>query len=190
MSLTPTQKIAESVARQKPLNVFSEARACDCRAVDFASVRGLSDFTYDPTTLQPVTFRGPAAVFFGPEMLAEMGYGMVPRDAAVYTGLLSRYATDRGDGDDLITVYAFTDLSVKDGHWWYVTVMPNLTELRTMDAFEEYFASVWGGGVDYPRLINEDTLVFISACGTGGGAPEEVGCEQAREAVEPTLKLQ
>jgi hypothetical protein len=184
---TPTNEKkyqSEYTISKKLMDSFSPERVGRYRIKDAPQTSIGIGYTYDPLHIQLATFHVPIATLFDPDFLAAAGYGGEMHSQDDFTTLFNAYADD-----DEAIIYAFTDPTVEDGNWWYVTVIPNKTELRTMDQFTEYFAPQWAGGVDYPKLINDGYLVFTSSCGTGAGAPEEIACYRAQELVEPTLLL-
>ena len=73
---------------------------------------------------------------------------------------------------------------------WYVLAVPNVPGYRTMEEFRADFDVCAAGGV-YPLRISSSTLLFAPSCGSGygDGTEREIGCELARDAMEPTLTL-
>ena len=74
---------------------------------------------------------------------------------------------------------------------WKITVIPNKLGYRNLDEFKNDFDLCYAGGDEYPTLISENYLLFVSSCGTGfddgSGLPH--GCDMVRKSIEPTIIL-
>jgi hypothetical protein len=90
------------------------------------------------------------------------------------------------------TVYNFkyTGASQKSDTF-VVTLLPNKAGYTSLDQFKKDFDICAAGGGAYPTKLNSDWLLFVNSCGTGfdDGSGKPIGCQEARDVVEPTLKL-
>ncbi|MDP3970588.1 MAG: hypothetical protein Q8P90_02715 [bacterium] len=59
------------------------------------------------------------------------------------------------------------------------------------DQFSKDFDVCAAGGEAYPKMLNNDWLLFTGSCGSGfdDGSGLSVGCDEVKKVVEPTLKL-
>lgn len=72
-----------------------------------------------------------------------------------------------------------------------VTILPNKAGYTSIDQFKKDFDICSAGGDTYPKLINKDWLLFVSSCGSGfdDASGRVLGCDEVRNIVEPSLKL-
>lgn len=72
-----------------------------------------------------------------------------------------------------------------------ITLLPNKAGYTSLDQFKKDFSICAAGGDAYPAKVNNNWLLFENSCGSGfdDGSGLPVGCDKAREVVEPTLKL-
>ena len=72
-----------------------------------------------------------------------------------------------------------------------VILMPNKAGYSSLNEFKQDFDQCYAGGNAYPKMLNDDWLLFVSSCGTGfqNNSGEPVGCQVIKKAIEPTLKL-
>lgn len=72
-----------------------------------------------------------------------------------------------------------------------VTLLPNEAGYSSLDEFKKDFDQCYAGGDAYPKMLNDDWLLFVNSCGTGfdDGSGKPIGCQEVRDIVEPTLKL-
>ena len=72
-----------------------------------------------------------------------------------------------------------------------VTLIPNKSEYTSLDQFKKDFAACYAGGHEYAQNLNDNWLLFASACGTGAGdgSGRSIGCLEVKKVVMPTLKL-
>lgn len=72
-----------------------------------------------------------------------------------------------------------------------VTLLPNKPGYSSLDQFKKDFDLCDAGGDAYPMMLNENWLLFVNGCGTGyaddSGNPS--GCQEVKDAIESTLKL-
>jgi hypothetical protein len=108
-------------------------------------------------------------------------------DEDYFDNILSKFSTE-----DKGYIYEFKYTSEGQGrNSWLVTIIPNNIGYTNLKDFENDFMQCAAGGIRYPKLISNNYLLFQSSCGTGAmdssGLP--IGCEIAKEVIEPTLKL-
>lgn len=87
-------------------------------------------------------------------------------------------------------VYTFTYTEMAQSPLDYVvTVMPNAANYQTLDEFKADFDTCAAGGQAYPAEVTANSLMFVSACGTGfdDGSGNPVGCSQVIDAVNLNL---
>lgn len=72
-----------------------------------------------------------------------------------------------------------------------VTLLPNKAGYSSLDDFKKDFDQCYAGGDAYPKMLNDDWLLFVNSCGSGfnDGSGEPIGCQEVKNVVEPTLKL-
>ncbi|MFA5413552.1 MAG: hypothetical protein WC348_03370 [Patescibacteria group bacterium] len=90
------------------------------------------------------------------------------------------------------TVYNFTyQGETQDSGVFVVTLLPNKAGYSSLDEFKKDFDQCAAGGDAYPTMLNDNWLLFVKACGTGfdDGSGKPHGCQEVRDVVEPTLKL-
>lgn len=90
------------------------------------------------------------------------------------------------------TVYnfAYTGDS-QEPNTFAVTLVPNKAAYSSLNAFKKDFDQCVAGGDAYPSMLNDAWLLFVNSCGSGtdDGSEKQIGCEAAREIIEPTLRL-
>lgn len=102
------------------------------------------------------------------------------QDVEYFEDLLEPYSME-----DIGRKYFFSYEKPSQGSPFIVTVIPNkLTENHN---FIDDFAVCSAGEKYYPHLESDKYLLFVSSCGSGGGP--NTYCDEAKEAIEPTLKL-
>ena len=90
------------------------------------------------------------------------------------------------------TVYNFKYTGASQGsHTFVVTLLPNEAGYSSLNEFKKDFDQCYAGGDAYPKMLNSDWLLFVNSCGTGfdDGSGKPIGCQEVRDVVEPTLKL-
>lgn len=90
------------------------------------------------------------------------------------------------------TVYKFKyTKDSQDPDSYYVTRVPNKAGYGTMGDFQHDFNICAGGAMMYPKMLNQDWLLFVSSCGTGvdDGTGRPNGCEEVRKVIEPSLNF-
>ncbi|NQT50125.1 hypothetical protein HQ571_05510 [Candidatus Kuenenbacteria bacterium] len=72
-----------------------------------------------------------------------------------------------------------------------VTLVPNKPGYTSMAEFNRDFNICAAGGNFYPKMLNDQWLVFVNSCGSGfdDGSGNPIGCQSAQAAIEPTLEL-
>jgi hypothetical protein len=90
------------------------------------------------------------------------------------------------------TVYNFKYTGTsQESDTFVVTLLPNKAGYSSLDQFKKDFDQCYAGGDAYPTMLNSDWLLFVNSCGTGfdDGSGKPIGCQEVRDVVEPTLKL-
>jgi len=90
------------------------------------------------------------------------------------------------------TVYNFKYTGAsQESDTFVVTLLPNKAYYSSLDEFKKDFDQCYAGGDAYPTMLNDNWLLFINSCGTGfdDGSGRPIGCQEVRDVVEPTLKL-
>ncbi|HPA25904.1 MAG TPA: hypothetical protein PLK76_04060 [bacterium] len=90
------------------------------------------------------------------------------------------------------TVYNFKYTGAsQESDTFVVTLMPNKAGYSSLDEFKKDFDQCYAGGDAYPTKLNSDWLLFVNSCGTGfdDGSGKPIGCQEVRDVVELTLKL-
>jgi len=118
------------------------------------------------------------------------------KDAATECG--SQHADDYFDqlvlkfsGTEIINYnFTYKDDS-QEPNFYRVTLIPNKPEYTSLDEFKKDFDICNAGGSLYPIMLNNDWLVFENSCGSGydDGSDKPIGCQEVKDVVEPTLKL-
>ncbi|MCD6109220.1 hypothetical protein J7J83_00435 [bacterium] len=90
------------------------------------------------------------------------------------------------------TVYNFKYTGdSQESDTFVVTLLPNKAGYSSLDEFKKDFDQCYAGGDAYPTMLNDNWLLFVNSCGTGinDGSDRPIGCQEIRDVVEPTLKL-
>jgi hypothetical protein len=90
------------------------------------------------------------------------------------------------------TVYNFKYTGTsQESDTFVVTLLQNKAGYSSLDEFKKDFNQCYAGGYAYPKMLNDDWLLFVNSCGTGfdAGSSRPIGCQEIRDAVEPTLEL-
>lgn len=89
-------------------------------------------------------------------------------------------------------VYNFTYKGdSQDSVIFTVTLLPNKAGYTSLDQFKKDFDICAVGGQAYPKMLNNNWLLFINSCGSGfdDGSGRIHGCDEAQKIIEPSLKL-
>lgn len=72
-----------------------------------------------------------------------------------------------------------------------VTILPNKASYASLEEYKKDFNQCYAGGNAYPKMMNENWLLFVNSCSTGfdDGSGKPIGCLEVRNIVEPTLQL-
>jgi hypothetical protein len=96
------------------------------------------------------------------------------------------------DANDKAIEYRFiSKVESQDPKQWIITVIPNKLGYTDVGSFKTDF-NICNAGADlYPMQESSNYLLFESSCGTGlnDGSGNPIGCEEVRDAIEPTIKL-
>ncbi|HUT22039.1 MAG TPA: hypothetical protein VMX18_01365 [Candidatus Bipolaricaulota bacterium] len=90
------------------------------------------------------------------------------------------------------TVYNFKYTGAsQESDTFVVTLLPNEAGYSSLNDFKKDFDQCYAGGDAYPKMLNSNWLLFVNSCGTGfdDGSGKPIGCQEVRDVVEPTLKL-
>ena len=90
------------------------------------------------------------------------------------------------------TVYNFKYTGASQGSdTFVVTLLQNKAGYSSLDQFKKDFDQCYAGGDAYPTMLNDDWLLFVNSCGTGfnDGSGKPIGCQEIRDVVQSTLKL-
>ena len=87
-------------------------------------------------------------------------------------------------------IFRYTGVS-QDSGTFMVTLLPNQAGYASLNQFKKDFDTCAAGGDAYPTMLNDNWLLFVSACGTGfdDGSGRPHGCQEISDVVEPTLEL-
>jgi len=103
-----------------------------------------------------------------------------------FSNLVSKFS----GATKIVYKFKYTGVS-QDSDTFVVTLLPNKAGYSSLDEFTKDFDLCYAGGDAYPAMLNDDWLLFASACGTGfsDGSGRPIGCDEVQEVVLPTLKL-
>ncbi|HBB38347.1 MAG: hypothetical protein UV82_C0009G0048 [Candidatus Magasanikbacteria bacterium GW2011_GWD2_43_18] len=90
------------------------------------------------------------------------------------------------------TIYNFKYTGESQGFdTFVVTLLPNKAGYTSLDQFKKDFDLCYAAGDAYPTMLNDNWLLFMSSCGSGGsdGSNKPIGCQEVKDVVEPTIKL-
>lgn len=110
----------------------------------------------------------------------------VNNDIAYFDKLISKF------NGSLKIIYSFKYKKDSQGDGVFtVTVLPNKAGYTSIDQFKKDFDICSVGGDAYPKLVNNNWLLFISSCGSGfdDGSGRVNGCDEVKKNIEPSLKL-
>ncbi|MDD2681274.1 MAG: hypothetical protein PHE20_04250 [Patescibacteria group bacterium] len=110
----------------------------------------------------------------------------VEHDIAYFDSLTTKFR------DSIETIYSFKyQGSDQDSRAFVVTLLPNEAEYLSLEEFKKDFDLCAAGGDLYPMQLNKDWLLFVNSCGSGAGNSfdDSFSCDELREIVEPSLKL-
>ena len=79
----------------------------------------------------------------------------------------------------------------QDNSVFAVILLPNKAGYTSLGQFKKDFDQCFAAGDAYPKMLNNNWLLFTNSCGTGfdDGSGRVHGCEEVRKIVEPSLKL-
>lgn len=113
------------------------------------------------------------------KMASECGTAHQP---GYFAGLAKIYA------DAKAVEYRFVrDGMRKDERAYTVTLLPNLSQYKTLADVKKDFDQCWVAGDAYPFQMNDEWMVFQNSCGSGAGMPGT--CDEAKEKIGPTIVL-
>ena len=106
--------------------------------------------------------------------------------ASYYSSLVSKFS----GATKTVYNFKYTGAS-QESDTFVVTLLPNKAGYSSLDEFKKDFDQCYAGGDAYPTKLNSDWLLFVNSCGTGfdDGSGKPIGCQEVRDVVEPTLKL-
>ena len=90
------------------------------------------------------------------------------------------------------TIYNFKYIGEsQESDTFVVTLLPNKAGYTSLAQFKKDFDLCYAAGDAYPEMLNDNWLLFMSSCGSGGsdGSDKPIGCQEVRDVVEPKLKL-
>ncbi len=79
----------------------------------------------------------------------------------------------------------------QDSDSFVVTLLQNYPGYKSMEEFQKDFALCYAGGDAYPMMFNSHWLLFENSCSTGfnDGSGLPIGCQEVKDIVSPSLKL-
>jgi len=106
--------------------------------------------------------------------------------ASYFSSLVSKFS----GATKIIYNFKYTGVS-QESDTFVVTLLPNKAGYSSLDEFNKDFGQCYAGGDAYPTMLNDDWLLFVNSCGTGfdDDSGNAIGCQEVRDVVEPTLKL-
>ncbi|MFZ6015091.1 MAG: hypothetical protein ACOYUZ_01920 [Patescibacteria group bacterium] len=143
--------------------------------------------SYEISSEKIEVFKGYADVDYTLEYMQGLAMECgVEHQAGYLEDLVSKYK----DQKKMIFEFRYSKDSTSRENIYYVTVLPNVMKYQNMDEFKKDFDICAAGGKEYPKMMNEEWLVFESACGAVAYDPELYrmnGCQFVKEEVGPTL---
>ncbi len=108
------------------------------------------------------------------------------RTASYFNSLVSKFS----GATKTVYNFKYTGAS-QESDTFVVTLLPNKAEYTSLDQFKKDFDICAAGGDAYPTKLNSRWLLFVNSCGSGfdDGSGKAIGCQEIRDVVEPTLKL-
>lgn len=86
------------------------------------------------------------------------------------------------------TTYTFNYINNQSSRPFVLTLLPNKAKYLSLEEFKNDFDLCAAGGDLYPLKLNEDWLLFVNSCGSGG-SDANLSCDELRAIVEPSLIL-
>lgn len=107
----------------------------------------------------------------------------VEHDEAYFDSLVAEFTNSKE------IRYSFNyEEKYQDTKAFTVTLLPNKAEYSSLEEFKNDFDLCAAGGDLYPLKLNEDWLLFVNSCGSGG-SDVDLSCDELRKIVEPSLIL-
>jgi hypothetical protein len=109
----------------------------------------------------------------------------IKNDPGYFNKLVSRFL------ETVMTVYTFKYQGESQDEGLYkITIIPNKAEYTSLDQFKKDFDVCAVGGDAYPKMLNNDWLLFVSSGGGGvdDGSGRPHGGDEIKNIVEPSLK--
>jgi hypothetical protein len=171
-----------------PSAVLSSIGGGDCFSDNGAYVQNLAaPFAYSTANI-PVSISKEVRPFnFNANQLrlaaAECG---VKNGPEYFNKLVSRF------NETVMTVYSFKyQGESQDDGIYQVTIIPNKAGYTSLEQFKKDFDICAVGGDAYPKMLNNDWLLFVSSGGGGvdDGSGRPHGRDEVKNIVEPSLKF-
>lgn len=154
-------------------------------------------------TLKEVPFEALSYSTIGVDVTVSKTTAPFDYTAEQLTAAAAECGTEQADGyyDELVAKFAGTTKTIynfkyqgasQSSDTFVVTLLPNKAEYISMfGQFSKDFEVCAAGGEAYPKMLNNDWLLFTNSCGSGfdDGSGLPIGCDEVQKIVEPSLKL-
>lgn len=88
-------------------------------------------------------------------------------------------------------IYRFESANANPTPHFIVTLLPNKANYSSLAEFRNDFELCHAAGETYPKMLNQNWLLFVSSCGSG--YDDKLGlsraCDEIKNIIEPSLKL-
>ncbi len=107
----------------------------------------------------------------------------------VYDSVYFEYLINKFEGSSKI-IYNFK-YDRGDDSSYEVTLIPNKIKYKNLDQFKRDFDVCEFGAEAYPKMLNDNWLLFVSSCGSSFSDNSNIinSCEKARDIIEPNLNF-
>ncbi len=144
--------------------------------------------TYSTSGVSISVSKETASFGYTVDQLVSMGEecGTNGQTARYFSSLVSKFS----GVTKIVYNFKYSGIS-QESDTFVVTLLPNKIGYSSLDEFKKDFDQCYAGGDAYPTKLNSDWLLFVNSCGTGfdDGSGKPIGCQEVRDVVEPTLKL-
>ena len=151
------------------------------------SEKSIEPLSYSTANVAVSVSKNTTAFDYNAKQLTEMAADCGSTHAAGYFDeLISKFSGSTNQ----IYNFKYTSAS-QQSDTFVVTLIPNKADYVSLDQFKKDFDFCAAGEDIYPKMLNKNWLLFVNSCGSGydDGSGNPIGCQKAKDIIEPTLML-